>query len=265
MSETDWNDAFACSPYIENGADYFDYWPKKSATFRETWTAKQLDQPYGKHPRLTYDLFEPQGEPKGLFIFVHGGYWKSTDKSYWSFLAEGALARGWQVALPQYILAPDATIPEITKQIGTAITHLSALSNRAIVLAGHSAGGHLVSRMACENAPVSKSVMNRITKIVSISGLYDLSPLIKTEMNVDLQLTEGTAVDESTAFLMPNGTPITAWTGGSERPEFLRQARILADNWEHADIVIDEGKHHFDVIEGLLDVDGPLLNEILKP
>mgnify|MGYP000517674144 CR=1 FL=1 len=52
----------------------------------------QLDIPYGAHPRERFDLFLPEGAPKGLAVIIHGGFWLAFDKSVWSDLAEGALA-----------------------------------------------------------------------------------------------------------------------------------------------------------------------------
>ena len=38
----------------------------------------------------TFDLFEPKGRsrvPHALVVFIHGGYWRSLDKSMFSWLA----------------------------------------------------------------------------------------------------------------------------------------------------------------------------------
>jgi arylformamidase len=43
---------------------------------------------------------------------------------------------------------------------------------------------------------------------------------------------------------------VTAWVGGDERPEFIRQSQLLAEAWDNAKVFVDEGRHHFDVIEG---------------
>ena len=87
-------------------------------------------------------------------MFVHGGYWKAFDKSTWSHLAHGAVARGWAMALPSYTLAPDATLAQMTAQIARAIAAARAEVPGPVRLAGHSAGGHLVARMLCADSPI---------------------------------------------------------------------------------------------------------------
>ena len=49
----------------------------------------ELDGPAGKMQCLL-DL--PEGAPRGLAIFVHGGYWMAFGRESWSHLAAGALA-----------------------------------------------------------------------------------------------------------------------------------------------------------------------------
>ena len=76
---------------------------------------------YGHGTREVLDLFMPEGAPKGLVVFVHGGYWMKFDRSYWSHLAAGAQAQGWAVAMPSYDLCPRVRIADITRQIANAV------------------------------------------------------------------------------------------------------------------------------------------------
>ena len=95
---------------------------------------------------------------------------------------------------------------------------------------GHSAGGHLASRMICKNI-LKKSISTRIEKVISVSGLYDLRPLLMTKLNEVLSLDMKKQLYESSCFYDPINTKITCWVGANERPEFLRQNRILAEAW----------------------------------
>jgi arylformamidase len=63
--------------------------------------------------------------------------------------------------------------------------------------------------MACENrAPLPDAVATRIERVLSISGIHDLRPLLLSEMNAALRLDDGEATAESPARLDPR--PIRA-------------------------------------------------------
>jgi acetyl esterase/lipase len=223
---------------------------------------------YGPHERNRFDLFLPTAPARGLVVFVHGGYWMMFDRSDWSHLARGPLEAGFAVAMPSYVLCPQARIAEITRQIGAAITAAAREVEGPIHLAGHSAGGHLVSRMACATTPLERPVLSRIRKTVSISGLHDLRPLALTSMNATLDIDADEALSESPALQAPaHGVDITFWVGGAERPEFVRQTLMMPDAWRKADArvdtVVEDGRHHFDVIEGLLDPKHRLVTTLL--
>lgn len=258
----DWEDAFINIDYIPNGISYPDFWATRAAEFRGAHKG-QLDILYGPSPREKLDLFFPQEPPKGLVVIVHGGFWRAFDKSSWSDLAAGPLALGWAVAVPSYTLAPRATIPEITTQIGHAIRVAADLVDGPIRLTGHSAGGHLVSRMASGTGPLPQHVVKRLERVVPISGLHDLRPLMLNSMNKTLGLTVKSATTESPALLRPlEGIDVMSWVGAKERPEFLRQSALLAEAWD-IPLITDPGQHHFNVIDGLKDPTHPLCQTVL--
>ena len=265
-SGIDWEDAFANGSYIEGADDFPGLWTERAEFFRRAHPGA-IDLPYGDAPRERFDLFKPEGAPKGLFVFVHGGYWQAFDKTSWSHLAAGPLSHGWAVAIPSYTLAPEVGLPDITAQIGRAVSAAAELVEGPIRLSGHSAGGHLVSRMACQNGPLAPEIADRLERVISISGLHDLRPLMLHSMNEKLGLTTETALTESAALNDPlPGVKVTSWVGALERPEFLRQSALLAENWGRAgletEMVADHGKHHFNVIDGIGDPEHPLCHEI---
>lgn len=260
----DWDDAFANAPHIAGAEAFPPEWARRSEAFRQRWPHTALDLTYGDAPRERLDLFWPEGVPQGLVVFVHGGFWKAFGKGDWSFLAQGALARGYAVALPGYTLAPEATLPEMTAQIAAALSSVARRVAGPIHLAGHSAGGHLVTRMLCADAGLAPEVRARLARVVSISGLHDLRPLRLTKMNEVLGLTEASARAESVVLSEPpTAAPVVAWVGARERPEFLRQSGLLAERWS-APLVAEPGRHHFDVIEGLTEPDSPLMEALLR-
>lgn len=255
----DWSDAYDNTSHIADGPLYPARWARRAAEFRErAGSSARFDRPYGPQPRQRFDLFLPAGTPRGLVVFVHGGYWRAFDKSIWSHLAEGAVKAGWATALPSYTLAPQARIAAITRGIAQAVAAAASEVDGPIRLAGHSAGGHLVTRLVCADAPLPESLRARICHVVSISGLHDLRPLLKTALNATLRLDPDEARRESPALLEPDGAAsVTCWVGGAERPEFLRQTQLLANVWFGCGATIaahvEPGRHHFDVCDDLVD------------
>ncbi|MCP5089049.1 MAG: alpha/beta hydrolase [Rhodobacteraceae bacterium] len=269
-SGINWEDAFANGAYIAKADSFPALWAKQSAEHRQKSNRAQIDLPYGKKEREKLDLFLPDDTAKGLFVFVHGGFWKAFDKSYWSHLANGALEKGYAVAIPSYTLAPAATLPEMTQQIAKAIGTVSDIVPGPIFLAGHSAGGHLVTRMVCEDSPLARAILDRLINVVSISGLHDLRPLLLNSMNNVLGLVKETAISESSALKSPvGGAKVTALVGNLERPEFLRQSSLLVESWAtlstQAELVVVPGCHHFNVIDGLQNPSSTILQILLKP
>ncbi|MEM9044858.1 MAG: alpha/beta hydrolase, partial [Pseudomonadota bacterium] len=216
--------------------------------------------------RQRFDLYLPQASPRGLVVFVHGGYWRRFNRKLWSWVAAGPLRHDWAVAIPGYTLCPDIRISGITRQIAVAIEHLSTEIEGPIRLVGHSAGGHLVTRMLCPNV-LAPEVGSRIERTVSISGLHDLSPLLRTTMNETLRLSIDEAREESAATYMPAvKARLTCWVGSDELSEFLRQNTLLR-HWRDTGMTVTEieasGHNHFTVIHPLADPESKLTRELV--
>ncbi len=266
-----WDDAYTNVKYIPDGGSYPAKWQMRAEDFRSTLppgVSAQLDLTYGTGQRCKFDLFRP-ANPKGLLVFVHGGYWMRFDRKDWSHLAAGALARGFAVAMPSYSLTPFATITGIVTEVEQAIAAAASEVAGPIILAGHSAGGHLVTRAVCEDSTVVPRILERIQLVVSISGLHDLRPLLRTQMNETLRLSVREAELQSPSLLAPRAaTRLICWVGAGERPEFIRQSRLLANVWTglgaQTRLVEESGRHHFDVIEALQDKDSALTDSLFS-
>ena len=263
----DYDDAYANGAYIDDAETYPSKWEEAALEWRIRESAAgrvRLNLPYGEGEREVFDLFYPSGRPKGLMVFVHGGYWLAFDNKSWSHLAEGATARDWAVAMPSYTLAPEARISEITTQIARAVEVAAKSIQGPIVLTGHSAGGHLVARMLCGDVGLDADVVGRLQMVVPVSPLSDLRPLLHTKMNDSFRMDMKEAVAESPLLSKEvRPVPTHVWVGVNERPVFLDQARWLADGWDGAKLTIAPDKHHFDVIDDLTDEGSALMGALL--
>ncbi len=260
------DDAYNNRDHIPDGDGFLERWPEEARQFRELEAAlgrARLNTAYGSHEREKFDLFHPAGRAEGLVVFVHGGYWRLLHRSDWSHFTAGATARGWAVAVPSYPLCPDARIAQITRSVRAAIEAAAALVPGPIALTGHSAGGHLVARMACADAAPSADVAARIRHVAPISPLTDLRPLIDTAMNEDFRMDEAAAMAESPALQdKALDVPVSVWVGGDERPAFLDQARWLTEAWPETTLHVVPNRHHFDVIDALTDPESDLLQAL---
>lgn len=255
----DWDRSYANGAFIPGADGYVPRWAAAAAAFRATARMESLR--HGPGAREETDLFLPPGTPRGLMVFVHGGYWMAFGRQDWSHLAAGALARGWAVAMPSYPLAPEARIAEMTASVAAAVREAMTRVSGPVVVTGHSAGGHLSARMG--NPDVAPDVAARVLRVVPISPLADLAPLMRTAMNDKLALDAAESAVESPArHPLRSGCQAHVWVGAQERPSFLWQARLLSEEWA-CPWTADPGRHHFDVIDPLTDPASPLMSALL--
>jgi arylformamidase len=237
-------------------------WARDAAAYREQHTPRVI--PYGPGARHQIDLFA--GDRDGpMAVFIHGGYWQALDGSFFSHLAGGLNAHGISVAIPSYDLCPDVTIGEIVEQMRMESRELARLAP-SLVISGHSAGGHLAACMLATDWPAYDASLPKdlVTAAYTISGLFDLGPLVGTSLNKAMRLDEAAARAVSPLFWKPpaHGS-IDAVVGGNESAEYLRQSHSIVDRWSAAglatrfDVVPDA--NHFTAIAPLADPQSPMV------
>ena len=181
------------------------------------------------------------------------------------------------MVVPNYSLCPAVTIDTIALQMAQAMAwvhrHAARFGGNAarIVVAGHSAGGHLAAMLlACDGKRLSRELPARLVRrAVSISGLYDLAPLAAAPvLQVDLRLTPDVIERASPArFTPPRGAKLATVVGALESDEFLRHNRLIRERWgEEAVPVCDElpGLDHFTVLGALVDPQSALHQHTLR-
>ncbi len=239
----------------------FERWSKAAAAYRATSRA-ELGVPYGQTVRHYYDVFPAVGDgrQRPLVVFIHGGYWRSLDPRMFSHMARGLNARGHDVALTGYDLCPQVSILDIIAQQRRALAALWRRFGRRMVVAGHSAGGHLAACMLATNWPDYDRDLPpaMVGAAYAISGLFDLSPLLAVSMNEDLRLDAAGALAASPQFWAPPaGLAMDAVVGGDESEAFLDQTRAIADAWRPAGVAMRAGAipgtNHFTVLDPLED------------
>jgi arylformamidase len=219
----------------------------------------ELDLRYGPQPRQTFDLFSTPHPRRGAIAYYHAGYWQSRDKSGFRFLAPALVAAGFDVALVNYPLSPERTVGEITAATHESIPAIAALTGNApMILAGHSAGAQL----AIDLGMLARERGWAISGIMSISGVFDLAPLIGTSVNDKLGLDPAAAKAASPLHrIVPDSPPTMFVVGALETTAFGTQTEQMARAWAEAgnpgQTLIVADTDHFSILDAL-GAQGPL-------
>lgn len=231
-------------------------WARDAKAFREQSGAPRVLS-YGVSERNKIDYFA--AADKGpVVVFIHGGYWQALDASFFSHLSRGLTAHGISVAMPSYDLCPQVSVADIVTQMRAAMRELAKLG-RPLVIAGHSAGGHLAACMLATDWTAIDPALpqDTVRAAYAISGLFDLPPLVPTSINKALQMDDASARAVSPLFgPVPSHGSLDAVVGGEESSEYFRQSWSIVEAWGTAiptryDTV--PGANHFTAIAPLAD------------
>jgi arylformamidase len=242
-------------------------WAKDAAAYRARHTPRVI--PYGPGARNVIDFF-PGDRDGPIVVFIHGGYWQALHGSSSSHLAAGLNAHGISVAIPSYDLCPDVTVDRIIEEMRAATRELARLG-QSLVISGHSAGGHLAACMLATDWPALDPSLpkNLVVAAYTISGLFDLAPLVEISINKALQLDPASARAASPLFWKaPGEGSLDAVVGGNESAEYFRQSRTIVDVWGRAGIptrfAVVPGANHFTAIAPLADPQSPMVARLME-
>ena len=270
--DPDWlNREYNNRALVPEHGEMFVRWADRSAMVRRKGPAL-VDVRYGLGTNEQLDIFPAQSaRSQGLapvLFFIHGGYWRSLDKADHSFIAPAFTRHGACVVMPNYALCPAVTIPEIVMQMVQALawTHRHIAKHggdpRRISVVGHSAGGHLATMLLlCRWAEVGVDLPADLVKnALSISGLYDLEPVMHTPfVQPSLNITPEQVAKASPARLPApslnagRGT-LAVVAGANESSEFRRHNRLIREAWGPAVVPVCEelpGLNHFNIVDAM--------------
>jgi len=233
------------------------------------------DLRYGENPLETLDLFVPVAKPRGTFVFIHGGYWRSLDKDDFAFVAAPFLEQDIAVVNLNYDLCPAVSIGTIVDECRRALAWVVRVGSRHgasagnVVVGGHSAGGHLTAMMFATEWTAHGMAQAPFAGGVTLSGVHDLAPMVKFSYNVDLKLDAAEAKRLSpVTFGSRTQAPLLMVCGADETSEFLRQTKLLWDAWPGNRRPKDgpmfvPGTDHFSVVAEYADANSELTKATL--
>jgi acetyl esterase/lipase len=133
--------------------------------------------------RHKLDILMPKNAKKvPVLFFVHGGAWTLGDKWTFSENAKGFAAQGIGVVAVNYRLSPKVKHPghieDVARAFRWTVDEIAQHGGdpKKIVLAGHSAGGHLVALLATEEKylKAEKKSFADIRGVIGVSGVYQI-------------------------------------------------------------------------------------------
>jgi len=246
----------------ESGA-MFKAWLVRSEELR-TRHPEHLNLVYGSRPRNRIDYFSA-GPGTPVLVFIHGGFWQMRSKDDFAFLAESFLARGVSVAMVGYPLGPEATMDEIVADAHAAIRYLSTELPKLggdperVIVSGWSSGGHLATMVLDE--PLLRGG-------VSISGIYELEPLLKSYVNDKLHMDHVMAQRNSPILQLPKSSKqLDLFAGSAELPEMRRQTADYASARRAAGLPMEYAEipdaNHYTVLNSMMNSDGTVHRAIM--
>ncbi len=242
-------------------------WAADAAAYRKHHPPGEMRYGPGARHRIDYFAADRDGP---IVMFIHGGYWQALDGSFFSHLAAGLNAHGVNVAIPSYDLCPAVRIDQIVDQMRTAMRELARLQ-QPLVVSGHSAGGHLAACLAATDWAAIDPALPRdlVIAAYTISGLFELEPLVETSINRALQLDRAAARAASPLFWKPRFCgSLDALVGAHESAEYFRQSRTIVERWGAAGVATRFGviadANHFTAIAPLADPGSPMVARLLQ-
>lgn len=137
--------------------------------------------------RNILDVYEPKGAKDAPVLFlVHGGTWQYGSKDFFKLVGESFAKRGIVVVCPNYRLSPKvkhpAHVEDVAKAFAWTVDNVAKHGGnpKKIVLAGHSAGGHLVSLLATDASylKAEKKSIADVRGVIGVSGVYSIPPIL---------------------------------------------------------------------------------------
>lgn len=216
---------------------------------------------YGAAPIEGLDFYRTHLDDAPVFVFLHGGTWRSNTAEKYAFIAEPFVRAGAHVVVPDF-----SPVHEIEGGLGVLVDQV----RRAVVwvfenvadlggdpsrihVSGHSSGGHLAGAVLTTDWPGDYGLPTNVVRGgICVSGIFDLEPVRLSWRDSYLHLD-----DASEQALSPQRhldhlhAPVIIAYGTQETPEFQRQSRDFVAAARAAgkpvELLAADGFNHFEI------------------
>jgi len=229
----------------------------------------RVDEPerlaYGPAEIERLDIYRAEREAAPIFVFIHGGAWRSGRSKDFAAPAEMFLAAGAHYVVPDFAWVQDVggSLKVLADQVRRAIAWvydnaaLLGSDPKQIYVGGQSSGGHLAAvALTTDWARDFGLPVDIIRGGMCISGMYDLTPVRLSARNAYVTFDDSTdAALSPIRHLDRLHAPVIVAYGTCETPEFQRQNREFAAAVENAGrkvrLLVGEHYNHFELPETL--------------
>jgi arylformamidase len=220
---------------------------------------------YGPAEIERLDIYRARKAAAPVFVFIHGGAWRSGRAKDFATPAEMFLAAGAHYVVPDFAWVQDVggSVAVLADQVRRAVAWVWENANgfggdrSRLYLGGQSSGGHLAAVALTTDWRGDFDLPADIIRgAMCISGMYDLTPVQLSARNAYVQFDEATVAALSPIRHLEHlHAPLVIAYGTRETPEFQRQNREFAAAVEAAGkkvrLLVGEHYNHFELPETL--------------
>jgi len=220
---------------------------------------------YGPAEIERLDIYRSRRVPAPIFVFIHGGAWRSGRSKDFVVPAEMLLRAGAHYVVPEFAWVQDVSgnLMVLADQVRRAvawvhenIARFGGDPNR-LYIGGQSSGGHLAAVALTTDWQCQFGLPADIIKGgICISGMYDLTPVRLSARSRYVEFDDATIASLSPIRHLDRlQAPLIVAYGTRETPEFQRQNREFAAAVEAAGkkvrLLVGEHYNHFELPETL--------------
>jgi arylformamidase len=271
MDQAELDAAYNQAAYAPNVAEVLQRYAQRSDAARAA-LGEPLRFAYGDSAIEGLDVYPTDAPDAPVAVFLHGGAWRSGRARDYAFPAELLVPAGAHLVVPDFAAVQDVegSLEAMAEQLRRALAwvfhnarRFGGNANRIHVL-GHSSGAHLAGVMLTTDWAGRFGLPPGLIKGgLCCSGIFDLKPPRLSARSSYVRFTDG--IEQALSPQRHLGllkAPLIVAYGTLETPEFQRQSRdfsaAVAAAGKPVQLLVAEGRNHFEIIESLAQADGLL-------
>ena len=219
------------------------------------------------------DLYLPRDQKNyPVVVFLHGGSWRTGDRSLYRALGDRLARAGIGVVIPSYRLMPQnphpAQIEDVAAAFAWVVRNLSQHGGDVtrIYLSGHSAGAHLAALLALDEKYLKKFDLPRTTirGVIAMSGIYDVAKLETFLVSAGTDKRDASPAAHAHSGAPPFLITYCQWDYFDLPKQARDFTRTLKKNFVGVELLYVPAENHISEVVSLVQDHGLLIDAILS-